>query len=63
MGSIMNAKYAGSCQFCGDSWAVGTKIFYQKTPKAICCTEKCFTEQGGSVSEWKPNQLETKGNN
>ncbi len=54
MGSIMNAKYAGTCQFCGDSWAVGTKIFYQKTPKAICCAEKCFTDQGGVVSEWKP---------
>lgn len=56
MGSSMNAKYKGTCQFCGGSWQVGDTIYYQKTPKAICNEEKCFNEQGGKVSEWKPNK-------
>ena len=54
MGSIMNAKYKGTCQYCDSEWKVGDKIYYQKTPKAICSEERCFNEQGGKVSEWKP---------
>ena len=54
MGSIMNAKYKGTCQYCDSEWKVGDKIYYQKTPKAICLEERCFSEQGGKVSEWKP---------
>ena len=56
MGSIMNAKYKGTCQYCDSEWKVGDKIYYQKTPKAICSEERCFNEQGGKVSEWKPEK-------
>ena len=50
----MNAKYKGQCQYCGSEWSVGNNIFYQKTPKAICSTETCFKEQGGTVSTFTP---------
>ena len=59
MGSIMNAKYKGTCQYCDSEWKVGDKIYYQKTPKAICSEERCFNEQGGKVSEWKPQDKKT----
>jgi hypothetical protein len=27
-------------------------IFYQKNPKAICADEKCFNQQGGTISSF-----------
>ena len=51
MGSKITAKYAGMCKICGSDWSVGNPIFYQKTPKAICVDEGCFTEQGGNMTK------------
>ena len=58
----MTAKYKGTCQYCDSDWKVGDKIYYQKTPKAICVGETCFNEQGGKISEWKPQGKTTSFN-
>lgn len=58
----MTAKYKGTCQYCDSDWTVGDKIYYQKTPKAICVGETCFNEQGGKISEWKPQGKTTSFN-
>jgi len=50
MGSKIKAKFDGGCKICGEEWIVGDNLFYQKNPKAICSNEKCFNEQGGTVS-------------
>lgn len=49
MGTRINAKYAGDCKICGEEWVVGNQIYYQKTPKAICISDSCFKEQGGTI--------------
>ena len=54
MGTKIKAKFDGGCRTCGEEWKVDDDIYYQKTPKAICIEERCFSEQGGKVSEWKP---------
>ena len=54
MGSIIKAKFAGNCKLCGEMWAVGDDIYYQKAPKAICKDKECFTQgQGGTVSTYQ----------
>jgi hypothetical protein len=50
MGGKLTAKYKGQCQFCGSEWKVGEEILYQKNPKAICSSEECYKEQGGTIS-------------
>jgi hypothetical protein len=52
MGTKIKAKYDGLCKFCGSDWIVGDNIFYQKNPKAICADEKCFNQQGGTLSSF-----------
>lgn len=56
MGSKIKAKFDGGCKLCGNFWSVGDDIFYQKNPKAICITEECFKQQGGSVREYVVNK-------
>ena len=53
MGATIKAKYNGSCKICGSEWEVGNDIHYQKTPRAICSDNTCFTSQGGSISTQK----------
>ena len=36
MGTKIKAKFVGSCKLCGENWAGGEDIYYQKIPKAIC---------------------------
>lgn len=50
MGTKIKAKFDGNCRTCGEEWIVGDEICYQKLPKAICIDEKCFTNQGGTIS-------------
>ena len=50
MGTKRKAKFDGNCKICGNQWAVGDEICYQKTPKAICIDLECFSQQGGSLS-------------
>lgn len=50
MGTKIKAKFDGNCRTCGEEWVVGDEICYQKSPKAICIDEKCFTNQGGTIS-------------
>jgi hypothetical protein len=52
MGTKIKAKYDGLCKICGSDWIVGDSIYYQKNPKAICADEKCFNEQGGTMSSF-----------
>ena len=52
MGTKIKAKYDGLCKICGADWIVGDSIFYQKNPKAICSDEKCFNQQGGTISSF-----------
>jgi hypothetical protein len=52
MGTKIKAKYDGLCKICGADWIVGDSIFYQKNPKAICSVEKCFNQQGGTISSF-----------
>ena len=52
MGTKIKAKYDGLCKICGSDWIVGDNIYYQKNPKAICADEKCFNEQGGTMSSF-----------
>ena len=52
MGTKIKAKYDGLCKLCGSDWIVGDNIFYQKNPKAICADEKCFNQQGGTLSSF-----------
>tara|TARA_R110000824_G_scaffold39276_6_gene118949 strand:+ start:3098 stop:3481 length:384 start_codon:yes stop_codon:yes gene_type:complete len=52
MGTKIKAKYDGLCKICGEDWIVGDSIFYQKNPKAICSDEKCFNQQGGTISSF-----------
>lgn len=56
MGSKIKAKFDGGCKICGEEWIVGDNLFYQKNPKAICSDEKCFTQQGGTVSTFMPRK-------
>ena len=49
MGTKIKAKFEGNCKACGESWAVGDEICYQKTPKAICSDLECFSQQGGNL--------------
>lgn len=51
MGTKMSAKYKGDCKSCGEEWVVGNQICYQKDPKAICVSEECFKEQGGTIEK------------
>jgi|TARA_R110000824_G_scaffold8714_3_gene39427 hypothetical protein len=53
MGTKIKAKYEGMCKICGDEWNVGSDIFYQKDPKAICGSKECFEEQGGKFTPFK----------
>ena len=61
MGSKMESKYDGKCEKCGTTWLKGKAIFYQKgdgteaNPKLVCSDETCFKENGGIISEFKPN--------
>ncbi|MBC8430153.1 MAG: hypothetical protein H8D92_02015 [Pelagibacteraceae bacterium] len=52
MGTKIKAKFEGSCKLCGETWAIGDTICYQKTPKAICSAEECFKGQGGTISSY-----------
>ena len=52
MGTKIKAKYDGLCKICGEDWIIGDSIFYQKNPKAICSDEKCFNQQGGTISSF-----------
>lgn len=52
----MSSKYAGSCTKCETPWKVGEQIHYSKDPKIICPNMECFTEQGGSISEYNPQK-------
>jgi hypothetical protein len=52
MGTKIKAKYDGLCKICGSDWIVGDSIYYQKNPKAICADEKCFNQQGGTLSSF-----------
>jgi hypothetical protein len=52
MGSKIKAKFDGLCKICGSDWIVGDNLYYQKNPKAICSDEKCFNQQGGTVSSF-----------
>ena len=49
MGTIISAKFKGDCKNCGSDWQVGSQIYYQKDPKAICSDKECFAEQGGTI--------------
>ena len=60
MGTKIKAKYDGNCRICGEEWVVGDNLCYQKTPKAICADEKCFTGQGGTISSF--GSFKPKGN-
>jgi hypothetical protein len=60
MGTKIKAKYDGNCRICGEEWVVGDNLCYQKTPKAICADEKCFTSQGGTISSF--GSFKPKGN-
>jgi len=51
MGLMIKAKFGGSCKMCGDNWAVGEEIYYQTSPKALCISKGCFTEQGGDLND------------
>lgn len=48
MGIQIQAKFVGNCKICGSSWNTGEQIWYQKSPKALCIDEECFTQQGGT---------------
>ena len=48
MGIQITAKFNGNCKMCGNTWRTGEQVWYQKTPKAICIEEVCYTEQGGT---------------
>jgi hypothetical protein len=52
----MESKYAGKCSVCETPWKVGEQIHYSKDPKIICTNMECFKEQGGSISEYNPQQ-------
>ena len=66
MGSKMESQYDGKCQKCGKNWTKGATIFYQKgdgsdaNPKLVCTDESCFKDNGGIVSEWKPEAQKGK---
>ena len=57
----MQSQYDGKCNRCGKTWEKGKTIFYQKgdnteaNPKLVCTDEKCFTDNGGKISEYKPD--------
>ncbi len=57
MGSVIKAKYDGVCKICGTEWKVDGQLYYQKTPKAICGNKECFTEQGGTVSNYQQSSF------
>ena len=62
MGTKIKAKFVGSCKLCGENWAVGEDIYYQKIPKAICSDKECFEQnQGGKISTY--SQATFKNNN
>jgi len=47
--SQITSKYSGTCSKCGESWAIGDRIFYQTVPKLTCKDQKCFESNGGNI--------------
>lgn len=62
MGTRITAQYKGDCKSCGEDWAVGNQIYYQKEPKAICKDLECFKEQGGTMSDRSSGSQQLAGN-
>jgi len=60
MGTKLQAKRAGTCPECGNSWKIGEDIYWDRAVKNsaggnFCCTsEGCFTSHGGTITPFTP---------
>jgi len=50
MGTILDAKFPGHCEECGDKFTKGERFYYSKDPKISCKNETCAKEQGWEQS-------------
>ena len=67
MGTKLQAKRAGTCPECGNSWNIGENIYWDRAVKnsaggnMTCTSEECFKQHGGTITPFVKSNTPSTG--